>query len=178
MATMRAGRACRPHSRNGIVGHTNGSRRIDLQTILVVEDDARIAEIVDDYLRHAGFDVVRAGTGEDALVLASARPPESGRARSRSAAHGRVRGGEAASRRDDRADHHVDGESRGIRSDARLRHRRRRLRHEAVQSARAGGARQGRFEANDLTSRESAAPRWRPHARRAPDDRHASRTGA
>ena len=75
MATMRGGRACRPHSRNGIVGLTNGLRRIDLQTILVVEDDSRIAEIVDDYLRHAGFEVVRAGTGEDALVLASVRHP-------------------------------------------------------------------------------------------------------
>jgi two-component system alkaline phosphatase synthesis response regulator PhoP len=75
MATMRADRACRPHSKNGIVGLTSGSRRIDLQTILVVEDDARIAEIVNDYLRHAGFEVVRAGTGEDALVLASARHP-------------------------------------------------------------------------------------------------------
>ena len=29
-----------------------------------------------DYLRHAGFDVVRAGTGEDALVLASTRQPD------------------------------------------------------------------------------------------------------
>jgi len=42
----------------------------------VVEDDSRIAGIVADYLRHAGFDVVRAGTGEDALVLASARRPD------------------------------------------------------------------------------------------------------
>ena len=37
--------------------------------ILVVEDDARIGELVADYLRHARFEVLRAGTGEDALVL-------------------------------------------------------------------------------------------------------------
>ena len=54
----------------------NGSRRKNLQTILVVEDDPRIAEVVADYLRHAGFGVVRAGTGEDALVLAASRHPD------------------------------------------------------------------------------------------------------
>jgi two-component system alkaline phosphatase synthesis response regulator PhoP len=62
--------------RNGTGGHTNGSRRTTLQTILVVEDDSRIAQIVDDFLRHAGFSVVRAGTGDEALVLAAARHPD------------------------------------------------------------------------------------------------------
>ncbi|HTM04617.1 MAG TPA: response regulator transcription factor [Vicinamibacterales bacterium] len=46
-----------------------------MQTILVVEDDPRIAEIEADYLRHAGFAVALATTGEQALDLARDRRP-------------------------------------------------------------------------------------------------------
>jgi DNA-binding response OmpR family regulator len=63
--------ACRLRSTSGTGRPTNGRRSSPLQTILVVEDDPRIAEIVDDYLRHAGFGVTTARTGEDALVLAA-----------------------------------------------------------------------------------------------------------
>ena len=44
--------------------------------ILVVEDEPRIAQIAKDYLEHAGFAVVTAGDGVDALALAAARRPD------------------------------------------------------------------------------------------------------
>jgi len=50
--------------------------RGNLQSILVVEDDHQIAEIVGDYLRHAGFAVLTATTGERALELAASRHPD------------------------------------------------------------------------------------------------------
>jgi DNA-binding response OmpR family regulator len=42
-----------------------------MRMILVVEDEAKIARLVSDYLEHAGFDVTVAGDGE--VALASAR---------------------------------------------------------------------------------------------------------
>ncbi len=39
-----------------------------MQTVLVVEDERQIAQIARDYLRHAGFDVVVAGDGPQALA--------------------------------------------------------------------------------------------------------------
>jgi DNA-binding response OmpR family regulator len=44
-------------------------------TILVVDDEANIADLVDMYLRKEGFRVVKAGTGEDALVAARRERP-------------------------------------------------------------------------------------------------------
>ena len=40
------------------------------QTILVVDDEARIVKLVRDYLERAGFDVLAAQDGEAALTLA------------------------------------------------------------------------------------------------------------
>ena len=42
----------------------------------MVDDERRIAEIAGDYLRHAGYGVLTAGTGEQALVLARERRPD------------------------------------------------------------------------------------------------------
>jgi DNA-binding response OmpR family regulator len=44
--------------------------------ILVVDDEPRIAEICRDYLERAGFHVMTAGTGPDALALARTRRPD------------------------------------------------------------------------------------------------------
>jgi two-component system, OmpR family, alkaline phosphatase synthesis response regulator PhoP len=44
--------------------------------ILVVDDEARIADIARDYLERAGFQVSVAGTGPDALAAARARRPD------------------------------------------------------------------------------------------------------
>jgi two-component system OmpR family response regulator len=44
-------------------------------TILVVDDEANIADLVDMYLRKEGFRVVSAGTGEDALAAARRERP-------------------------------------------------------------------------------------------------------
>jgi two-component system alkaline phosphatase synthesis response regulator PhoP len=43
--------------------------------ILVVEDDARTAASIALYLRHAGYDVVMAATGTEAIRLAAGAPP-------------------------------------------------------------------------------------------------------
>jgi len=47
-----------------------------MATILVVEDDPRIAQIVQDYLQHAKFAVLIAGDGAGALALARDRRPD------------------------------------------------------------------------------------------------------
>ena len=44
-------------------------------TILLVDDEPRIARIARDYLEHAGYAVVTAGDGQEALDLARARSP-------------------------------------------------------------------------------------------------------
>ena len=46
------------------------------RTVLVVDDEPRIAAIASDYLRHAGYAVVTAGDGARALQLARAQPPD------------------------------------------------------------------------------------------------------
>jgi two-component system alkaline phosphatase synthesis response regulator PhoP len=43
--------------------------------ILLVDDEPRIARIARDYLEYAGYAVVTAGDGKEALDLARARPP-------------------------------------------------------------------------------------------------------
>ncbi len=42
----------------------------------MVDDEPQIAEIAGDYLRHAGFSVLTAGAGEEALALARGRRPD------------------------------------------------------------------------------------------------------
>jgi two-component system alkaline phosphatase synthesis response regulator PhoP len=46
------------------------------QTVLVVDDEPRIATIAADYLRHAGYTVIVAGDGMQALELARSRRPD------------------------------------------------------------------------------------------------------
>ncbi|HKE30757.1 MAG TPA: response regulator transcription factor [Candidatus Angelobacter sp.] len=47
-----------------------------MKEILVVEDESRIAHIVRDYLERAGYRVVIAGNGADALAMARSRRPD------------------------------------------------------------------------------------------------------
>ena len=47
-----------------------------MKTVLVVDDERQIATIAGDYLRHAGFSVLTAGDGVEALALARARHPD------------------------------------------------------------------------------------------------------
>ena len=47
-----------------------------MRTILVVEDEPQIAELVRDYLEHAGFAVLSASDGAGALALHRARRPD------------------------------------------------------------------------------------------------------
>ena len=46
------------------------------QTILVVDDEPRIAAIAADYLRHAGYTVAVAGDGAQALEIVRVRKPD------------------------------------------------------------------------------------------------------
>jgi DNA-binding response OmpR family regulator len=46
------------------------------KTVLVVDDEPKIVEVVGDYLRSAGFSVTAAADGERAVALARARPPD------------------------------------------------------------------------------------------------------
>ncbi len=47
-----------------------------MRTVLVVEDEPRIASLVRDYLEHAGFAVLTAGDGAGGLALARTRRPD------------------------------------------------------------------------------------------------------
>src|SRR5829696_2773280 len=47
-----------------------------MKQILVVDDEPRIAEICRDYLERAGFKVITAATGPDAVTLARAKQPD------------------------------------------------------------------------------------------------------
>src|SRR5260370_24232941 len=42
---------------------------LSMKTVLVVEDEPQIAQIVRDYLRHAGFAVVTTADGMEAVAL-------------------------------------------------------------------------------------------------------------
>jgi two-component system, OmpR family, alkaline phosphatase synthesis response regulator PhoP len=47
-----------------------------MKTFLVVDDEPSIAQIAGDYLRHAGFGVITAANGADALTVARTRRPD------------------------------------------------------------------------------------------------------
>ncbi len=47
-----------------------------MTTVLVVDDEPRIAQIARDYLQHAGFGVIVAGSGREALARARAARPD------------------------------------------------------------------------------------------------------
>jgi two-component system, OmpR family, alkaline phosphatase synthesis response regulator PhoP len=47
-----------------------------MKTVLVVEDEMKIARLVRDYLQHAGFDVVVTGDGEAAIASVRGRRPD------------------------------------------------------------------------------------------------------
>jgi DNA-binding response OmpR family regulator len=46
------------------------------KSVLVVDDEPKIVEVVGDYLRSAGFSVTSAADGEGAVASARARPPD------------------------------------------------------------------------------------------------------
>jgi DNA-binding response OmpR family regulator len=46
------------------------------KSVLVVDDEPKIVEVVGDYLRSAGFSVTTAADGEGAVASARARPPD------------------------------------------------------------------------------------------------------
>ena len=114
-----------------------------MKTVLVVDDERQIAAIAGDYLRHAGFTVLTAGDGVEALALARSRHPDLVVPRPRPAATRRHRRRAIAPQGRQRADHHADGAGRRVRSTARAGARRGRLHQQAVQPARTGGARPG-----------------------------------
>src|SRR6516164_1894169 len=47
-----------------------------MKTVLVVDDERQIAQIARDYLQHAGFAVITAADGQQALQLARDRRPD------------------------------------------------------------------------------------------------------
>lgn len=47
-----------------------------LATVLVVDDEPTIRELVGDYLRRDGYGVLDAGTGEQALAVARRQRPD------------------------------------------------------------------------------------------------------
>jgi len=74
----------RRNLKNGTVERTNKlvlhrlaeHPKVNVKEILVVEDESRIAHIVRDYLERAGYRVVIASNGADALAMARSRRPD------------------------------------------------------------------------------------------------------
>jgi DNA-binding response OmpR family regulator len=58
---------------NLVSGRENGEVP---KTVLVVDDEPKIVEVVGDYLRSAGFSVTTAADGDRAVASARARPPD------------------------------------------------------------------------------------------------------
>ena len=66
-----------------------------MQTVLIVEDEARLAEILEDYLRRDGFKTERAKDGRRALELWRAATPDLVLLDFDAPSHRRLRGGAA-----------------------------------------------------------------------------------
>ena len=144
--------------------------------VLIVEDEAPLAEMLRYNLEAEGFRVAHAETGEEALILLEEERPDlvvldwmlpgvSGIELCR-----RLR---AKSRLAQRADPHADGARRGERPHPRAVDRRRRLRRQAVLAAGADGARQGHPAAHLARSRGRSAEDRRHRARPRRPSRHA-----
>src|SRR5919106_6795269 len=58
---------------NPVPGHQDGAVS---KSVLVVDDEPKIVEVVGDYLRSAGFSVTTAVDGEGAVASARSRPPD------------------------------------------------------------------------------------------------------
>ena len=113
------------------------------ETVLVVEDEPSLASTLSYNLRKNGFNVVVGGRWPR---RASGSPPRASRrhrARPDAAEDGRARGLPPPSRRVRRADPDAHREERGTRQGRRPGDGRRRLSHQAIQHARAHGARAG-----------------------------------
>ena len=108
-----------------------------------MDDEPQIAQIARDYLEHAGFSVIVAGDGRKALDLARSRQPDLSSSiwRCRSSTDWTWRASCDASRtcRSSCVTARVEEADRLARAGGR----RRRLRHQAVQPARAGRAGEG-----------------------------------
>ena len=133
------------------------------ESVLVVDDERDILELVKYNLDKEGYQVTVVATGEDALAAARTKLPDIVDPRPHAARRGRPRGLPASQGRPQDARHpHRHAHRQGRRGRRRHRPRARRggLRHQAVQPARAHGADPRR-----------AAPRRRGGGRRR-DDPH------
>ena len=120
----------------------NGHRR---GSLLVVDDEPTIAEVVSRYLERAGYETRVAADGPAALELAGERPARPRRPRPDAARPRRARGDAAAARRRGPRDRVpiilLTARGRGVRPRRRAAARRRRLRRQAVLAGRARRAR-------------------------------------
>ena len=139
---------------------------VTVARVLVVDDDPTVREVVVSYLRAADHEVVEAADGETALERHRDAPARPRRPRPDAARHRRDRGLPAAARGRGRPGDHADRARRGDRPRHRARGRRRRLRHQAVQPARAGAARRLGAASGRRAHRAPAAGRRRPRRRR------------
>ena len=108
--------------------------------VLVVDDDPTVREVVVSYLRAAQHEVAGGGRRRVGRHDHAGHARRPGRARPDAARHRRARGLPAAARVQRRPGHHADRAGLGDRPRRRARARRRRLRDQAVQPARAGAA--------------------------------------
>ena len=143
------------------------------RSILVVEDEEDIRELVSYTLLKEGYQVASVASGEEALSIVEAKPPDlivldlmlpglDGLTVCR-----RLRAQPEDGRHGDRD---VDGPGRGGGHRRRAQHGRRRLHHEALQPQRAVGPHPRR------AAQHRSAPRWRRGTPRTPKARSRSTT--
>ena len=135
-------------------------------TILIVDDEPDVREVSEEYFVAHGYAAIGAESAGAAKALAAAQAHRPRAGRHQHAGRGRPepRAAPARALREDR-DRHADFRRHGRRPDRRPRDGRRRLRPQALRSARAAGARQER--AAPHVGRGARRPRRRAGAHRA-----------
>ena len=130
---------------------------VEMTTVLVVDDEPIVRDVVVRYLQHEGYQTLEAGDGDTRPRAPRAGASRARRPRPDAAGHRRARALPLDPLPLGSAGDHADRARRGGRQDRRSRARRRRLRDEAVLAAGARRPRQDRAAQNDSR---------RPHERR------------
>ena len=134
-------------------------------SILVVEDDEQIAELMRDFLEAEGFRVRHAGSGRETTRAARAWPSRPGAARRDAARRVGLRDLPPSSPRLERAGPLPERPRQRRRQDPRARSRRRRLHRQVRHAGRGGRPRQGGAPARSVVRVPAAAPLRRARGR-------------
>ena len=156
--------SCGSHPASTPTRSPSGRHRA-MTTVLVVDDEPIVRDVVVRYLQREGYDTLEAGDGDACARDPRTRAAEPRRPRPDAARHGRTRPVPLDPRPLRSAGDHADRARRGGRQDRRARGGRRRLRLEAVLAAGARRAGEDRAAPRDAAPARTRRDRSRrPHA--------------